>query len=405
MLSLFSGMGALDLGFEQAGFRTVVAIDNNAAVINEIQANTDWDAYCLDLVGWSAKSILQDIGSEEVEYDLLIGGPPCQPFSKAAFWRNGRTAGMKDPRAATLVSYLDMVEAVQPRAFLLENVPGFANGAEVSGIANIERGVAELNSRAGTNYHISWAKLNSADFGVPQQRERIFLVGRRDGGEFRFPSARYTSSAEDPEQAHFTSWDAIGDLPLHPNEDGLKVTGKWADLLPSIPEGENYLWHTNRGGGEQLFGWRTRYWSFLLKLAKGKPSWTLQSQTGSATGPFHWANRKLSKREMCRLQTIPDRVVIQSGRTEAQRMLGNAVPSLLAETIALEIRKQVFGDSRAGFRTPTLLPVRNPNKPMRYPLRSVPKKYRKYLGSHEDHAGVGLGPGALRRQNNNSVEQ
>ena len=404
ILSLYTGVGALDFGFEAAGFETVAALDNNAAVIKELKANTTWDAYCQDLVGRRARAVLKETGNQNVEFDLVIGGPPCQPFSKAAFWRNGKTAGLKDPRAATLAAYLDMVEAVRPHAFLLENVPGFANGGDASGIAHIENGVAEMNARLGENYRITWAKLNAADFGVPQQRERIFLVGRRDGGAFQFPTPVYTADADDQKKAHFTAWDAIGDLPLYPNEDGLEAGGKWADLLPSIPEGENYLWHTNRGGGEQLFGWRTRYWSFLLKLAKDKPSWTLQSQTGSATGPFHWANRKLSKRELCRLQTIPDRITISAGRIEAQRMLGNAVPSLLAEVIALEMRRQIFGDARAAKRKLTLLPKRNTKKHRRHPVRPVPPEYRAYIGDHDDHAGVGLGPGALTRQTLRAAE-
>ncbi|MEL6244375.1 MAG: DNA cytosine methyltransferase [Pseudomonadota bacterium] len=404
ILSLYTGVGALDFGFEAAGFETVAAFDNNAAVIKELKANTTWDAYCQDLVGRPACAVLKETGHQNIEFDLVIGGPPCQPFSKAAYWRNGRTAGLKDPRAATLAAYLEMVETVRPRAFLLENVPGFANGGDASGIAHIKGGVAEMNARLGENYSVTWAKLNAADYGVPQQRERIFLVGRRDGGEFQFPATAYAADTEDPKKSHFTAWDAIGDLPLYPDEDGLQAGGKWADLLPSIPEGENYLWHTNRGGGEQLFGWRTRYWSFLLKLAKDKPSWTLQSQTGSATGPFHWANRKLSKRELCRLQTIPDRINIGAGRMETQRMLGNAVPSLLAEVIALEIRRQIFSDPRACPNKPTLLPKRNAKKPRRHPVRSVPPEYRVYIGNHEDHAGVGLGPGALRRQTLRAAE-
>lgn len=404
ILSLYTGVGALDFGFEAAGFETVAAFDNNVAVIKELKANTTWDVYCQDLIGRSAQSVIEETNLSDVEIDLVIGGPPCQPFSKAAFWRHGKTAGLNDPRAATLASYLDMVETVQPRAFLLENVPGFANGEEASGIARIESGVLEMNARLDSNYKISWAKLNAADYGVPQQRERIFLVGRRDGGDFRFPNPTYKAESDDKDTAHFTAWDAIGDLPLHPEEDGLVVGGKWAELLPSIPEGENYLWHTNRGSGKQLFGWRTRYWSFLLKLAKSKPSWTLQSQTGSATGPFHWANRKLSRRELCRLQTIPDRIEIGASRIEAQRMLGNAVPSLLAEVIALEIRRQVFGDRSAEALKPSLLPKRNPKKTRRHPVRPVPEKYLDFIGDHQDHAGVGQGPGALRRETLQAAE-
>src|SRR4029078_5650811 len=91
-----------------------------------------------------------------------------------------------------------------------------------------------------------------------------------------------------------TTWDAIGHLSNREVDEPLAPAGKRAGLLPSSPEGNNYLWHTPRGGGKPLFGWRTRYWSFLLKLAKDKPSWTLQAQTGPATGPVHWPNRNPS---------------------------------------------------------------------------------------------------------------
>ena len=126
------------------------------------------------------------------------------------------------------------------------------------------------------------------------------------------------------------------------------MSGKWADLLPTIPEGLNYLWHTSRGGGVPLFGWRTRYWSFLLKLAKSKPSWTIQAQPGSAIGPFHWKNRKLSARELCRLQTFPDDLSFDTSQNQIQRMIGNAVPSLLAEVLAWEIRTQLLGAAAGG---------------------------------------------------------
>lgn len=95
-----------------------------------------------------------------------------------------------------------------------------------------------------------------------------------------------------------------------------------------------------------LFGWRTRYWSFLLKLSKQRPSWTIQAQPGPAIGPFHWTSRKLSAQEMCRLQTFPDGLAFDCGRTDIQRMLGNAVPSLVTEVLAWQIRRQLFGHQR-----------------------------------------------------------
>jgi hypothetical protein len=111
----------------------------------------------------------------------------------------------------------------------------------------------------------------------PQYRERVFIIGSRDGKKFRFPDP--THVAPDDLQAgggtepYRTAWDALSDLPQHLCDPSLKMTGKWADLLPAIPEGENYLFHTSRGRGMPLFGWRTRFWNFLLKLTKDRPSW------------------------------------------------------------------------------------------------------------------------------------
>src|SRR5262249_10307742 len=150
---------------------------------------------------------------------------------------------------------------------------------------------------------------------------RVFIVGARDGRRFSFPKPTHSAPPDIGDlfeaalEPYRTAWDAIGDL-AEPNDPGLAVGGRWGDLLPTIPEGQNYLWHTDRNGGSPLFGWRTRYWSFLLKLSKRLPSWTVQAQPGSAIGPFHWRNRKLTFQELCRLQTFPDDLRIDCGRTE-----------------------------------------------------------------------------------------
>ena len=115
------------------------------------------------------------------------------------------------------------------------------------------------------------------------------------------------------------------------------------DLLPSIPEGQNDLWHTDRGGGQPLVGRRMRYWSFLYKPAKSLPLRILQVRPGTAVGPFHRTNCRLTFQEMCRLQTFPDGLSIDCGRAEMQRQIGNAVPSLIVGILAREIRAQFFG--------------------------------------------------------------
>lgn len=174
------------------------------------------------------------------------------------------------------------------------------------------------------------------------------------------------------------------------------MRGRWAELLPTVPEGSNYLWHTDRGGGLPLFGWRRRFWNFLLKLAKSRPAWTIQAQPGPSVGPFHWNNRRLSVRELCRIQTFPDNVEITGNRMAAQRQIGNAVPSLLAEIIGRRVRTELLGrrDLRSALKL--LPPDRSPSPPPE-PLQAVPQKFLRFAGTQTAHPGTGKGYGAVAR--------
>lgn len=401
-ISLFSGIGGLDFGFEAAGFDTRVAVELDRHCCRTMGLNRDWAIIQDDINAVSSDDILAKGGLSVGEADMLIGGPPCQPFSKAGYWARGDALRLDDPRADTLTGYLRVLRDTQPRAFLLENVYGLAYQGKDEGLRYILDGIEQINRETGSNYRVSWKMLNTAEFGVPQARERVFMVASRDGKEFQFPQTTHVApNAVEPElfeskEPYRTAWDAIGDLPApSPDDLSLKVGGKWGDLLPAIPEGENYLWHTDRGGGEPLFGWRTRYWSFLLKLSKRLPSWTVQAQPGSAIGPFHWDNRKLTFAELCRIQTFPDGLRIESGRTEMQRMLGNAVPSLVAEVLAREIRRQFFGAPLNS--KPALMPPRRLNVPPAEPVASVPAKYLSLVGDHAPHPGTGKGREAVKR--------
>lgn len=229
---------------------------------------------------------------------------------------------------------------------------------------------------------------------------QLVMVASRDGSEFRFPGPTHADPTKSPTDLfssqlslYRTAWDALADVGPEPGEP-VALTGRWADLLPSIPEGHNYPWHTSRMGGEELFGWRRRYWSFLLKLAKHLPSWTVQAQPGPAVGPFHWQNRRLSMRELARIQTFPDDIQVRGSRTEVQRQIGNAVPSLLAEVFAREIATQFFG-KRKQRSTPKLLPPdRSPCSPAE-PTTKVPAKFRPIIGARSAHPGTGLGNRAV----------
>jgi len=401
-ISLYSGVGGLDFGFEAAGFRTSVAVEMNPVACATIRLNRSWPVLQGDIAEISSSQILQAAGLGRGEADVLIGGPPCQPFSKSGYWATGDTGRLDDPRADTLTHYLRVLRDTKPRAFLLENVKGLAYNGKDEGLDLLLKGVDEVNRQAKTRYRVYWKVLNAADLGVPQLRERVFLIGSQDGARFTFPSARFRGDGAEDLFTHSlepyrTTWDAIGDLddPDAKVEESLIVRGRWGELLPSIPEGENYLYHTPRREGFPLFGWRTRYWGFLLKLAKSRPAWTIQAQPGTAIGPFHWRSRRLSTEELCRLQTFPDGLRFECGRTDVQKMLGNAVPSLLAEVLALEIRRQLLGTARRA-KTPRLLPPYRGQPPAAERIKPVPKRFHELIADHPDHPGTGRGPGRRR---------
>jgi DNA (cytosine-5)-methyltransferase 1 len=282
----------------------------------------------------------------------------------------------------------------------MENVEGLGYRGKSEGLDLISKVIAEINHSTGSRYKPCLSVLNAADYGVPQVRRRLFVVGSRDGTPFHFPSPTHVSAedgaAKDERPRYLTAWDAMGELPGEVNED-LGMRGRWADLLPTIPEGCNYLWHTERMDGLPLFGWRRRYWSFLLKLAKNRAAWTLQAAPGPATGPFHWKNRRLSRLEMCRLQTFPSEIEVAGSYSSVQRQLGNAVPSLLAEVLAREIRRQLF---RLPLKTTEpVLTCRQAQAPLPPPeaVLPVPSRFHVLIGRHAAHPGTGRGSRAARR--------
>lgn len=399
VVSLFTGVGGLDFGFEAAGFETAVAVEFNAAACETLRLNRDWPLIEGDIHDVTSEAILEAGNLKVGEADVLTAGPPCQPFSKSGYWARGDSLRLDDPRADTLTAFLRVLRDIQPKTFLLENVSGLIFKGKDEGMRHLLDGIRQVNEEAGTNYQPVYRVLNAVNYGVPQSRERVFLVGSRDGRKFEFPEPTHYFDSEPIEgrKPATTAWDAIGDLDgLTPNEEGLVVNGTWGDLLPSIPEGQNYLYHTNRGGGMRLFGWRTRYWSFMLKLAKERPSWTIQAQPGSAVGPFHWKNRRLTARELCRIQTFPDDVRFNVGRTEVQRQVGNAVPSLLAEVLASAIREQ-FLDGHKLDDYKLSPPVRKPVPPPER-VMPVPVKYHDRVGDHDDHPGEGKSRRAIERK-------
>ena len=247
---------------------------------------------------------------------------------------------LQDPAAITLTEYLRVLRDLRPKAFLIENVPGL--------IYEVHKEASDLvfNTAAALGYSVTHRVVNAADYGVPQIRERLFIVGTAQGAAFEFPPVTHSQQAGEDlfTQPWRTAGDVLADLDTEEAADdtGHYAGGKYHNLLEQIPPGDNYLFFTKeRGHPEPVFIWRSRYWSFLLKLSPHKPSWTIQARRSNNMGPLHWRNRILRIEEIKRLQTFPDDWQL-FGKTESVwRQVGNAVPPVLGEVLGRRIAEML----------------------------------------------------------------
>lgn len=338
-VSLFSGCGGLDLGVEAAGFRVAVATDAEPTCAETYKLNFQKVPFLVGKIGQiSTEQLLQAGNIKADEVDLLVGGPPCPAFSKSRFYRVEKPRALDDPVAAeTVGGYLRILEEIRPRAFLLENVKGLAYGVHREALDHI------LGTAIRLGYSTKWQVVNAADYGIPQIRERCFVMGSLDG-EINLPK---TTHGKDPGlDTNIKPWrtagEALNDLDTEENasDEGHFAGGGFNELLKQIPPGENYLHFTaERGHPSPVFKWRSRYWSFLLKLSPNLPSWTIQARRSNNMGPFHWRSRILRISEVKRLQTFPDEFLLAGNIEKQWRQVGNAVPPLLAEHFARAIIK------------------------------------------------------------------
>lgn len=380
-ISLFSGAGGMDLGLERAGFETLLCLELDENARETLRANRpSWrvpdDG---DVVTASQRFSPADFGMQRGDLDLLNGGPPCQPFSSAAQWAVTGRLGMNDVRADTVHGLLDLIDAFLPRAVLLENVQGFAEGANAA-LPEIKERLDSINAKDGTSYRTEWRVLNAAHYGVPQNRRRAIIVILRDGDPFEWPQPVY---AAEP----ITAWDAIGEFTP---EDRPAAAGKWTALLPCIPEGRNYQWLTSEGEGPELFGYRTKFWNFLLKLDRNKPAWTLPASPGPSTGPFHWEDRPLSATEMLRLQSFPREWNLTGDHRRRVKLAGNATPPLLMEVVGMALAAYL-GSPKLVDEPSLTIPRSTKSKPALH-VADLPAAYKSMVGAKARHAGEGAGP-------------
>lgn len=389
VLSCFSGVGGLDLGLEAAGFDPVGCLEIDSMAREALGANRpSWPLLdTRDVVLAGAKLKPKDLGLEPRELTLIAGGPPCQPFSKAAQWAAPKK-GITDDRGTAAGGMLQLVDSFLPAAVLMENVSGFLVGKN-NAATLIEAAFRDINFKRKTKYRLlSWV-VDAADFGVPQHRRRAIVMAFREDviAGLHLPITH-------PE-AHRTAWDALG--PDRPDNPPV-ATGKYADLLACIPEGSNYQYLTARGGGRnvEIFGYRTKFWSFLLKLAKDQPAWTLPASPGPATGPFHWDNRPLTSSERLLLQGFPaDWKLVSDDRING-RLAGNATPPPLAEVagrFTAAVLRDPMRQPGASMIMPTLAtPRRKEPPPPAAAPRPLPRSWKEEVRARGAHPGTGLGP-------------
>ncbi|MFC4807249.1 DNA cytosine methyltransferase [Falsarthrobacter nasiphocae] len=308
-MSLFSGGGGLDLGFEAAGFEPLVCLDNDPIACETLRTNRpSWNVVCNDIRQFNATPYR---GA-----DVVVGGPPCQGFSTAG---KGDPA---DPRNFLWKEYMRVVQEVQPRAVVLENVSALThkrNGDHLTGI---------MNHLREEGFSFAYGVLNAAHYGVPQARRRLIVIGVRDGE----PSLPPATTTEHPA----TVWDAIHDLAKleatpslnHvPNHHAPHVAERWSKLGPGEVD-PNYR---------------------RARLDPSKPSLTIRAgggygPNGNHLGGFHppihpTFPRQLTVREAARIQSFPDSWTLCGPKTIQGRQIGNAVPVRLAEAIALHVTK------------------------------------------------------------------
>lgn len=347
VVSVFSGAGGLDLGTEDAGGRIRVAVEPDPHCVETLHTNRRFfpEAAIIDkrIEDVTTDELLETARLRPGEAALLIGGPPCQPFSKSGYWLSDRRRGTADPRAYLVEEYVRVLRGVQPEAFVFENVPSLLHPAH----ADVFQGILAGARAAG--YAVNWWRLHAAEFGVPQTRPRVVVAGLRGSTEPAAPQPSHWWREVDrrpglrsPETAgRWISELGPGDI----EEPEEVVVGRWADHLREIPPGWNYKWHTEWAGHPSPT-WITEkmFWTFLLKLSPRRPSWTVQANPGPWTGPFHWDGRRLRTPELAALQTFPTTYRFGGGRRARIRQTGNAVPPLLASKVVATLLTQIAGE-------------------------------------------------------------
>ncbi len=338
-LSFFSGGGGLDIGAQMAGIKVLSSLDFEKDAIATLK-NNKFFAHTKhrldDIRNVKAQDYNQILKDNNPEKLVLLGGPPCQPFSKAGYWKTlSQRLGPDDPRNM-IGAYLKIIDEIRPDGFILENVESILHPHNIQAVNDLAEAIDTMN------YHFTLVKANACEYGVPQKRKRVFFVASKKPIS-TMPSP---TNFENPQKGQMPYERVIDWIGRFDKEELISVLdsteGLHHDALIQVPPGGNYISLSERRGHYPgLFKAGTRYWTFLLKLHPYLPSWTIIAQPGHWEGPFHWNNRRLRNCELAAIQTFPlDYKFVGSVRS-VHKQIGNAVPCLLAQKMSQFLKRVI----------------------------------------------------------------
>lgn len=335
-ISLFSGCGGLDIGTQLAGAKVISSLDFEPSAIETLKANYFFkfsQHNCEDIRNITGSFYSHSLKRNNPNKLILVGGPPCQPFSKAGYWiTNDKRQAYNDERNM-VGEYLRLIGEIKPDGILLENVESILHPTNRSTVETIENTLSQLG------YSFIRVLANATQYGIPQKRKRVIFLASLNKKINEYPS---TLSDVDTDRVNVLDWIARFDTEdlIEPEES---VIGKtYAFELSEIPPGHNYIALSSRDGyPNPKFVANKRFWNFLLKLHPLQPSWTITAQPGPWVGPFHWDNRRLRAREVASIQTFPLDYLFIGNRRIIQKQIGNAVPPLLGKKMVEHLLKYI----------------------------------------------------------------
>ncbi|THE11887.1 DNA cytosine methyltransferase [Bacillus timonensis] len=358
-ISLFAGAGGLDIGIKKAGFDVKLAVEIEPTYCETLQTNFPYLTVKQgNVMDYCRERLYEEAGlSEDEELDLFIGGSPCQSFSTA-----GKRQAFEDPRGQAMIKFADLVQEVQPKVFLLENVRGLLSSA-LKHVPINERGKRPLepDEQQGSafrhilehfgNYKVSVELLNAANYGVAQTRERVFIVGVRNdlNTEFKFPEPTHDKNGSDGKKLWRTVGDVLSELQIekhtHVNYSADRL--KWMKMIPQ--GGGN--WRDLRQFGEEIVkeAMGGAYKSgggkvgFFRRIDVKKPAPTLlTSPAQKSTNLGHpYEDRPLSIQEYLAIQEFPEDYYVAGTLTQQYTQIGNAVPTRLAQVLGESIHEML----------------------------------------------------------------